>query len=95
MLTGPSRGGGEKIEHVAGIESDGDGIALVFLVDIFLGFAVFGAGSRNFDAFFRKRQVSRRASADPQVCENAAHGVGKFGALEHDAFVIVAGSTAS
>src|SRR5947208_10876031 len=44
-------GGGKKVEHVAGIEADGDGVARVFLVDIFLGFAVFGAGSGNFDAF--------------------------------------------
>jgi len=41
----------EKIEHVAGIEADRDGIALVVLLDIFLGFAVFRAGGGNLDAF--------------------------------------------
>src|SRR5271169_2197313 len=41
-------GCGEKIEHVAGIKADGDGIAFVFLVDRFLGFTVFGARSGNF-----------------------------------------------
>src|SRR5882724_10373166 len=53
---GAFRGGGEKIQHVTGIETDGDGVARVFLVDIFLGFAVFRAGSGNFDAFFRDRK---------------------------------------
>src|ERR1700752_1748422 len=44
-------GGGEEIEHVAGVEADGDVVALVILVDGFLGFAVFRAGGGNFHAF--------------------------------------------
>src|SRR5580704_1263935 len=42
----------EKIEHVAGIETDGDGVALVFLLDVFFCFAVLWARSGNFNAFF-------------------------------------------
>ena len=43
-------GGGEKIEHVGGIEADRNRIAFVFLLDIFFCFAVFGARRGDFDA---------------------------------------------
>src|SRR6266404_10005503 len=36
-------GSGKKIQHVAGVEADGDGITLVFLLDIFFGFAILRA----------------------------------------------------
>src|SRR5262249_55173475 len=33
----------QKIEHIAGVETDRDCVALVFLVDVFFGFAIFRA----------------------------------------------------
>src|SRR5260221_5532071 len=84
------RGGGEKIEHVAGVEADGDGVALIFLVDIFLGFAVFGAGSRNFNAFLGDGKFySVRALVGK--LRYATHGVCKLCSFEDNAFVVVAG----
>src|SRR5580704_17111824 len=42
--------GGQEIEHVGGVETDRDWVAFVILLDIFLGFAVFGARRGDFDA---------------------------------------------
>src|ERR1700757_2165561 len=68
-------GGGEKIEHVAGIETDGDGVALVFLIDGFLGFAVFRAGRRDFHTFWRDSEFHGMRALVSKLGD-AAHGVG-------------------
>src|SRR6266436_1079188 len=87
---GAFRGGSEKVEHVTGIEADGDGVALIFLVDIFLGFTVFGAGSGNFDAFLGDGKFYGMRALVGEL-RYAADGVGEFCALEDDTFVVVAG----
>jgi hypothetical protein len=67
-------GGCEEVKHVSGIETDGDGIAGIFLFDIFLGFAVLGAGSGNFDAFVGDRELDGVRALVGEL-RNAADGV--------------------
>src|SRR2546430_5530553 len=87
---GAFRGGGEKIQHVAGIEADGDGVARVFLVDIFLGFAVFGAGSGNFDTFLGDGKFYGVGTLIGQL-RYAADSVGEFRGFQGGALVVFTG----
>src|SRR6266446_10757734 len=50
--------GSKKIQHVAGVETDGDRIAFVFLLDILLGLAVLRARGGDLDAFFRNSKLA-------------------------------------
>ena len=50
-------GCGQKIEHVRRIETDGDRVSLVILLDVFLGLAVLRTGCGNLHAFFRDREL--------------------------------------
>src|SRR6202008_4331700 len=80
--------GGKKIEHVAGVETDGDRIAVIFLLDRFLRFAIFGARSRNFHAFVRDRKLHGMRALISELGD-AANGVAELGALESDRLRIV------
>src|SRR2546426_5087396 len=85
----PIGGSGKKIQHVAGIEADGDGIALGFLLDIFFRFAVLRARGGDLDAFFRNREFDGVRTLVGKL-RDAAHSVAQFGALDDDALVVVA-----
>src|SRR5579859_398016 len=50
-------GRGQKIKHVRRIETDGDRVTLVILLNVFLGLAVLRTGCGYLHAFFRDREL--------------------------------------
>src|ERR1700730_8253792 len=81
--------GGEKIQHVGRVETDGDGIAFIFLIDIFLSFAVLRAGCGDLDAFLGDGKLHRVRTLIGKL-RDAPHGVGKFAALYYNRLVVLA-----
>src|SRR5690242_15089568 len=49
--------GAEEIEQVLGVEADGDWLAVKFLFDGFLGFAILWAGRGDFQALFGEHEL--------------------------------------
>src|SRR5664279_841230 len=82
-------GGGEKIQNISGIETDGDGIAFVFLVDIFFRFTVFRAGGRNFHAFRGDGKFHSVGALIGQL-RNAPDSVAELSAFEDNGLVVFA-----
>ena len=82
-------GSREKIQHVARVESDGDGIALVFFLDVFLCLSVLRARRGNLDAFGRDREF-HGVRALIRKLRNAAHRIAQLAALDHHVLVVVA-----
>src|SRR5437016_181773 len=80
--------GTEKIQHVAGIEADGDGLALEFFLDALFCLAVFRAGGGDLDAFFRDGQLHGVRALIGKL-RDAAHRIAQFGPLDDHIFVIV------
>src|SRR5271155_5746607 len=77
------RGGGEKIEQVLRVETDGDGLAFVFFLDGFFGFAVLGTGGGNLQAFLGQHELYGVRALVGEL-RNAAKGVLKLAAFDGD-----------
>jgi len=73
------RGGGEKIQHLAGIEADGDGVARVFRSIFSLASAVFRAGRKFRRLPWRRKVYGVRALIGSL---RRGGGVGEFSASE-------------
>src|SRR2546429_5019657 len=80
--------GAKKIQHVAGIKTDGDGIAFEFFLDGFFGFAVYRARSGDFDAFFRNGQLHGVGALIGEL-RDAAHRIAQFRPLDDHTLVVV------
>src|SRR5579863_5820380 len=50
-------GGAKEIQQVLRVETDGDRLAVEFLLNCFFGFAVFRAGRGNFQAFLGEHEL--------------------------------------
>ena len=81
--------GREKIQHVGGVESDGDRITLIILLDALFRFSVLRTRRGKLDALFGDRKFHGVGALVGEL-RNAAHGVGEFGSFDHHMLVVVA-----
>jgi len=82
-------GGGEKIEHVSGVEADRNRIAFVFLLDVFFRFAVFGARRGDFDAVTADGEFDCVRALIGKL-RDALDGIAELAALDCDGLIVVA-----
>src|SRR5712692_3442683 len=79
---------GEEIEQVLRIEADGERVALVFLLDRFLGLAVFGAGGGKLEALLGERELYRVRALVGEL-RDAPQRIVQLAAFQNDGFVVL------
>src|SRR5713101_1184453 len=80
--------GGEEIEQVLRIEADGERVALVFLLDRFLGLAVFGAGGGKLEALLGERELYSVRALVGEL-RDAPQRIVQLAAFQNDGFVVL------
>src|SRR6266849_1769751 len=79
---------GEEIEQVLRIEADGERVALVFLLDRFLGLAVFGAGGGKLEALLGERELYRVRTLVGEL-RDAPQGIVQLAAFQNDGLIVL------